>query len=272
RVRQHSSSRVLPLERPAPKAFLGDLSWNMILLISSWIVGPLYVCAPSYFLRFRQPYKGPDWTHRRVILNRDRVRAIIRVLPLCSACQHLCRGNRSICMCVLCTHCLTRHRVMLVVSSVQFSLATGHTMPLVQLIRVFTGTVGSLDGPSSYPIEFKIPHHKRADRLSFTVITASLIGDAVLVRISSPHLPVACGQLGACRIWRLWMIWGCNSCVRSHELHFPCRPCYLSPTGTIFLSPMQLEAMVLIGYRFWKSIQWISKASSRRVSTRSRSS
>ncbi|KAH9025481.1 hypothetical protein EDB84DRAFT_1504541, partial [Lactarius hengduanensis] len=96
--------------------------------------------------------------------------------------------------------------VMLVVSSVQISFATGHDMPLlVQLIRVFTGTVGSLNGPSSYPIEFKIPRHKRADRLSFTVITAGPIRDAAL-------------------IWRF------------HKLHIPCRPCHLSPTDTTFLS------------------------------------
>lgn len=146
------------------KLFLGDLSWNMILpIFGSWVR-----CTGSSARHFR-------------------------VLPLCSACQHPRRGNRS--MRVRIMHSRTLHEglkglnlVMLVVSSVQFSLSTGHAMPLlVQLIRVFTGTVGSLDGPSSYPIEFKIPHHKRADRLSFTVITASLIGDAVL-------------------IWRLWMI------------------------------------------------------------------
>ncbi|KAH9028781.1 hypothetical protein EDB85DRAFT_1589532 [Lactarius pseudohatsudake] len=177
--------------------------------------------------------------------------------------------------------------VMLVVSSVQISFATGHDMPLlVQLIRVFTGTVGSLNGPSSYPIEFKIPRHKRADRLSFTVITAGPIGDAALVHISSPHLPVACGQLDAYQIWRLWMIWGCNFCVRSHKLHIPCRPCHLSPTDTTFFSrvpnwlivtwvlsiAIQLEAMGLIDYRFWKSNQRTSKATERRVSARSRSS
>ncbi|KAH9083320.1 hypothetical protein EDB83DRAFT_2328448 [Lactarius deliciosus] len=177
------------------KLFLGDLSWNMIL--------PIF---PGSWVRCT----GLSARH-------------FQVFPLCSACHHPRRGNRS--MRVRIMHSRTLHEglrglnlVMLVVSSVQFSRATGHAMPLlVQLIRVFTGKVGSLDRPSSYPIEFKIPRHKRADRLSFTVITVSLIGDAVL-------------------IWRLWMIWGCIFCVRSHRLHFPYRPCYLSPTDTIFLS------------------------------------
>ncbi|KAH8988078.1 hypothetical protein EDB92DRAFT_1873809 [Lactarius akahatsu] len=132
------------------------------------------------------------------------------------------------------------------------------------------GSKSLIDHECASLTEFKIPHYKRADRLSFTAITASLIGDTVLVRRPStmyPHLiELMIGLV-----------------LSSHKLHFPCRPCHVSPTDTTFLSrvpnwlivmwvlsiAMQLEATVPIGYRFWKSIQRISKAS---VSARSRSS
>jgi hypothetical protein len=52
------------------------------------------------------------------------------------------------------------HRMMLVVSSVQFVLATGHAITLlVQLIRAFTGTAGTIDGPSLYLLDQStLPH------------------------------------------------------------------------------------------------------------------
>ena len=41
--------------------------------------------------------------------------------------------------------------MMLIVSSIQFTLATGHVITfLVQLIRAFIGAAGTLDGPSLY--------------------------------------------------------------------------------------------------------------------------
>ncbi|KAH9069702.1 hypothetical protein EDB83DRAFT_2369437, partial [Lactarius deliciosus] len=180
-----------PFGSPAgmpPKLFLGDLSWNMILPFfpGSWVRHT--VCAPSHLSRAFASHTR----HLRVRIMHSRT-------------------LREGLMGLIC-------EVMLVVSSVQFSLATEHAMPLlVQSIRVFTGTVGSPDGPSLIDhecaslTEFKIPHHKRTDRLSFTVINASLIGDAVL-------------------IWRLWMIgaatFASGGKATNHRLHFSCRPCH----------------------------------------------
>ncbi|KAH8988072.1 hypothetical protein EDB92DRAFT_1072738 [Lactarius akahatsu] len=135
--------------------------------------------------------------------------------------------------------CLTRRRVMLIVSSVQFSLATGHAMPLlVQLIRVFTGTVGCLDRPSLYPI--------------------------------------------ACRQTTLY----CNHC-QSHRgrrldlaLMDDLGPHFLRPESQVTL-PLSTLPRLPNGYHLplacpqladRDSIQRISKASERRVSTCSRSS
>ena len=51
-------------------------------------------------------------------------------------------------------------RTMLVVSSIQFALATGHVITLlVQLIRAFIGAAGTLDGPSLYLLDQSTPEH-----------------------------------------------------------------------------------------------------------------
>jgi hypothetical protein len=51
-------------------------------------------------------------------------------------------------------------RMMLMVSSVQFALATGHvTALLVHLIRAFIGAAGTIDGPSQYLLHSSTPNH-----------------------------------------------------------------------------------------------------------------
>ena len=88
-----------------------------------------------------------------------------------------------------------RRRMMLIVCSIQFTLATGHVITfLVQLIRAFIGAAGTLDGPSLYLLdqstpehvaqvalyitnvrfftEVKIPHHGHANQLSFTRVSS----------------------------------------------------------------------------------------------------
>lgn len=50
--------------------------------------------------------------------------------------------------------------MMLIVSSIQFTLATGHVITfLVQLIRAFIGAAGTLDGPSLYLLDQSTPEH-----------------------------------------------------------------------------------------------------------------
>ena len=58
---------------------------------------------------------------------------------------------------------------MLIVSSIQFGLATGHvTTLLVQLIRGFIGAAGTLDGPSLYLLEQSTPEHVAQEVLYIT--------------------------------------------------------------------------------------------------------
>ncbi|KAI9434583.1 hypothetical protein H4582DRAFT_758807 [Lactarius indigo] len=212
-----NAPRPLPAEMP-PKAFPGDLSWNMASLVSSWIVGPLY--------------------------------------------------GINICVYILCTHVLYVkglkgiNLVMLIVASVQFALATGHVITLlVQLIRAFIGAAGTLDGPSIYLLNQSTPEHVAQE---FFYITNSLIGDAIL-------------------IWRLWILWNRNFwlsvpfivlCIASGVTGYVALAnlANLNPTETVFLSRLQnwlyatwafsiatqVGATLLIGYRFWKPIQWRS--------------
>lgn len=202
-----------------PKAFPGDLSWNTASLVSSWVVGPLY--------------------------------------------------GINICVYILCVHVLYMkglkglNLMMLVVSSVQFALATGHVITLlVQLFRAFISAAGTLEGPSLYLLDQSTPEHVAQEVL---YITNSLIGDAIL-------------------IWRLWVIWGRNLwlcvpfivlCIASGVTGYTALAnlARLTPADTVFLSRVhnwliatwvlsiatQLGATLLIGYRFWKSIQWNSK-------------
>ncbi|KAH9023691.1 hypothetical protein EDB85DRAFT_308273 [Lactarius pseudohatsudake] len=199
-----------------PKRFPGDLSWNMASLVSSWVVGPLY--------------------------------------------------GINICVYILCAHILYMkglrgvNLMMLIVASVQFSLATGHVITLlVQLIRAFIGAAGTVDGPSIYLLDQSTPEHLAQ---GFFYMTNSLIGDAILV-------------------WRMWIIWDRNFwlgvpffalCTVSTVTGYAAfvNLARLSPTETVFLSRLQnwlyatwalsiatqAGATLLIGYRFWKSIQW----------------
>ena len=61
--------------------------------------------------------------------------------------------------------------MMLIVSSVQFALATGHVITLViQLIRGFGGAAGTLDsdGPSLYLSDQTTPEHVAQEVLYIT--------------------------------------------------------------------------------------------------------
>ncbi|KAH8987460.1 hypothetical protein EDB92DRAFT_1128834 [Lactarius akahatsu] len=206
----------LPAKMP-PKAFPGDLSWNMASLVSLWVVGPLY--------------------------------------------------GINICVYILCIHVLYMkglrglNLMMLIVTSVQFALATGHVIAvLVQLIRAFIGAAGTLDGPSNYLLNQSTPAHVA----EVLYITNSLIGDAIM-------------------IWRLWIIWNRNIwlcvpfivlCVASGVAGYTAlvNLARLTPADTVFLSRVhswliatwalsiatQLGATLLISYRIWKSIQWNS--------------
>ncbi|KAF8266522.1 hypothetical protein EI94DRAFT_184922 [Lactarius quietus] len=201
-----------------PKAFAGDLSWNLASLVSSWIVGPLY--------------------------------GIICVYILCA--HVLCmKGLRGL------------NLMMLIVSSIQFALATGHVITLlVQLIRAFIGAAGTLDGPSLYLLDQSTPEHVAQEVL---FITNSLIGDAIL-------------------IWRLWVIWNRNFwlcfpfiilCIATGVTGYTAlgHLAALTPSDTVFLARVhnwliatwalsmatQFGATLLIGYQFWRSIKWNAK-------------
>jgi hypothetical protein len=64
--------------------------------------------------------------------------------------------------------------MMLIVSSVQFALATGHVTTLfVQLIRRFIGAAGTLDGPSLYLLEQSTPEHVVQEVLYITNVRLS---------------------------------------------------------------------------------------------------
>ena len=57
---------------------------------------------------------------------------------------------------------------MLVLSTIQFALATGHVITLVQLIRAFIGAAGTLDGPSLYLLDQSTPEHVAQEVLYIT--------------------------------------------------------------------------------------------------------
>lgn len=150
--------------------------------------------------------------------------------------------------------------MMLIVSSIQFALATGHVITLlVQLIRAFIGAAGTLDGPSLYLLDQSTPEHVAQEVL---YITNSLIGDAML-------------------IWRLWIIWNRNFwycfpfivlCIASGVTGYTAlgNLANLTPADTVFLSRVhnwlvatwvlsvatQFGATLLIGYQIWRYTQW----------------
>ncbi|KAF8260605.1 hypothetical protein EI94DRAFT_1706178 [Lactarius quietus] len=153
--------------------------------------------------------------------------------------------------------------MMLIVSSIQFALATGHVITLlVQLIRAFIGAAGTLDGPSLYLLDQSTPEHVAQEVL---FITNSLIGDAIL-------------------IWRLWVIWNRNFwlcfpfiilCIATGVTGYTAlgHLAALTPSDTVFLARVhnwliatwalsmatQFGATLLIGYQFWRSIKWNAK-------------
>ncbi|KAH9050355.1 hypothetical protein EDB83DRAFT_1370794 [Lactarius deliciosus] len=173
-----------------------------------------------------------------------------------------------ICVYILCARILYMkglrgvNLMMLIVASVQFSLATGHVITLlVQLIRAFIGAAGTVDGPSIYLLDQSTPEHLAQ---GFFYMTNSLIGDAIMV-------------------WRLWIIWNRNFwlcapfvvlCTVSTVTGYAAfaNQASLNPTETVFLSRLQnwlyatwalsiatqVGATLLIGYRFWKSVRWNS--------------
>ena len=58
---------------------------------------------------------------------------------------------------------------MLVLSTIQFALATGHVITLVvQLIRAFIIAAGTLDGPSLYLLDQSTPEHVAQEVLYIT--------------------------------------------------------------------------------------------------------
>ncbi|KAI0261123.1 hypothetical protein BC834DRAFT_972910 [Gloeopeniophorella convolvens] len=214
-----------PAPSGPPPAFSGDLSWNMAALISSWVVGPLW--------------------------------------------------GMNLCIYVLCAHVLYikglkgPNLFLLIVATTQFALATGHVITLlVQLIRGFVGAGGALVGPSLYLLDQSTPEHVAQEVL---YITNSLIGDAIL-------------------IWRLYIIWGRNVwlcvpfvilCIATAVSGYTAlgNLAQLSATGTVFLLRVhnwliatwslsiatQFGATLLIGYRFWRSIQWNARSTSRGI-------
>ncbi|KAH9050351.1 hypothetical protein EDB83DRAFT_2522501 [Lactarius deliciosus] len=170
----------------------------------------------------------------------------------------------NICVYILCIHVLYLkglrgvNLMMLVVTSVQFALATGHVIAvLVQLIRAFIGAAGTLDGTSNYLVNQSTPLHVT----EVLYITNSLIGDAIM-------------------IWRLWIIWNRNLwlcvpfivlCIASGVTGYTAlvNLARLTPSNTVFLSRVhswliatwalsiatQLGATLLISYRIWRSIR-----------------
>lgn len=60
---------------------------------------------------------------------------------------------------------------MLIESSIQFAIVTGHAITLhffVQLIRAFIGAAGTLDGPSLYLLGQSTPEHVAQEVLYIT--------------------------------------------------------------------------------------------------------
>ncbi|KAI0261167.1 hypothetical protein BC834DRAFT_972945 [Gloeopeniophorella convolvens] len=202
-----------------PPAFPGDLSWIQATLIAGWIVGPFW--------------------------------------------------GMNVCVFILCVHVLQMKGLkgsnlyLFIVASVQFGLSTGHLITLlVQLNRGFIGAAGTLDGPSLYLLKQYTPEHVAQEVL---YITNSLIGDAILV-------------------WRLFIIWNRNIvlcspfivlCVATGVCGYVAMGnlAMLNDSGTVFASRVhnwllaywslsiatQFGATLLIGYRFWRAIQWHSK-------------
>ena len=92
----------LYLSQPMPpKAFPGDLSWDLASLVSAWIVGPLYgMCIPHTSSAIYTVLIGSSFV---AIMNRDQV----RVISLGSfVLRSLTSASHSICAYILCARVL----------------------------------------------------------------------------------------------------------------------------------------------------------------------
>ncbi len=59
--------------------------------------------------------------------------------------------------------------MMLIVSTIQFGLATGHVITLVvQLIRAYVGAAGTVDGTLNYLLDQSTPEHLAQEILYIT--------------------------------------------------------------------------------------------------------
>ena len=84
-----------------PKAFPGDLSWNLASLVSAWIVGPLYgVCIPHTSSAIYTVLIGSSFA---ALMSRDQV----RVISLASfVFRSITSASHSICVYILCARVL----------------------------------------------------------------------------------------------------------------------------------------------------------------------
>ena len=74
--------------------------------------------------------------------------------------------------------------MMLIVASVQFALATGHiTTMLVQLIRVYVGAAGTLDGPSLYWLGGASPEHVAQETFYITNVSLASLTSKILIQV-----------------------------------------------------------------------------------------
>ncbi|KAI0063283.1 hypothetical protein BV25DRAFT_410707 [Artomyces pyxidatus] len=169
----------------------------------------------------------------------------------------------SVCVFVLCLRVLHlkglrgTNLTLFITAIVQFCLSTGHVITLlVQLIRGFITSAGTVDGPTLYFLDQATPEHIAQELL---YITNSLIGDAIL-------------------IWRLYIIWNRNIrlaspfvvlCIATGVCGYTAvaNVARLSATGSIFVARIhnwllatwvlsiatQLGATLLIAHKIWAS-------------------
>ncbi|KAI0061238.1 hypothetical protein BV25DRAFT_1917190 [Artomyces pyxidatus] len=174
----------------------------------------------------------------------------------------------NICVFVLCLRVLhlkglrRTNLALFITAIVQFCLSTGHVITLlVQLIRGFITSAGTIDGPTIYFLNQATPEHIAQEVLYITNVRL-LIGDAIL-------------------IWRLYIIWNRNFWLASPFVAFCIASgvcgytaiahiAQLSKTGSIFIPRIhnwllatwifsiatQVSATLLIGYKIWRSVSW----------------
>ncbi|KAH9028228.1 hypothetical protein EDB85DRAFT_1620464 [Lactarius pseudohatsudake] len=127
--------------------------------------------------RFRVTYHGPTcFFLDRAFVVRDQV---CTVLPLCPACQHPRRGNRSICVCVLFTHVLYMN-----VEGTEFVSRSPPLSTGMSASHEAQSDVGCVFGPFSpyyvtrhpprRPVNPSIHRHGRVSRRAFVLSTWSI--------------------------------------------------------------------------------------------------